>query len=1818
MRLPSWLRPLAARLNRIDARPTLRRPNRRARLRIERLEDRVVPATMLTDINPSGNGIVTGHNSAAVVNGTAFFAANDGVHGLSLWKTDGTPAGTAFVKVIDPNDPSGLHSSLENFYSVNGRLVFDARDPVLGLNLWTSDGTAAGTVPLAAAAPTATTLLELNEAAVAGGVLYFPSRGTQLWKSDGTEAGTMMIKDLDPAQTDRAGEINSLSAFGSKVLFQVWQSGGGTWISDGTDGGTVQLINGIVPASGAAVLNGDLYFGGYNPVTNKGSLWKTDGTVAGTVQVSNVAADSIVNLNGILIFNGYDPAQTWPGIYRSDGTAAGTVPLELPFQGIGLMASPTVVGGYVLFAAGSDYVGTGLFRTDGTAAGTGILVKDINPNILSDAVFPFLPIGSYPADFAVVDGRLFFTADDGTHGREIWSSDGTELGTFLAQDINPGSASSQPASPSYDSSSSLGSLLIPFGSALLFAANDGVHGLQLWSSVGDQTPTASATPPTQTVAEGTPVEFDASASSDPNGDNLTYLWDFDGYGVFDASGAHVSHAFTADGVYPVTLKVVDGFGLSATTTVNVTVTEVQPTAIISSFAPPATDASGNWTSPEGLGIPLNGALTDPNPLDLQSGVNFIWDLTRNGAAYQSATGRDHWFAPDESGTYFVTLTVTDEDGSSSASQIIDVTGVAPAAHLRMPADLAAPPAGALDPNFGSGGEVVTDTTGYDFSANALAQQPDGKIVAAGYVLVRYDWVKREPTQDNEVQVPIDEFAIARYLPDGTPDTSFGQDGMVVTDFGLTNDTDAVAYQVVLQPDGKLLIVGNTTTYANDTVAGGITLLQLNPDGTPDTSFGPDHTGVVFTPGAPPPAAVTLQGGNILVAGNTGSAFALSRYTAAGLLDPTFGPDGTGTVQFQPNDLNGTYVNGATAMVLQGNQIYLAGLVNANDDRSQTNDDFFAVIRLDADGHLDTSYGGAAPPAVYDPPGTTFYSLAIPGWALAETPYPTGSPPTGMVVQPDRDVVLVGNYGLFRFTGDGSSGALVLNAGAPLPDDPSSITAQPDGKLLVSGAENIPDSGTTFTVLTRLNPDLSPDTAFGSNGDGQAFLSPSPDPSVTTSPYGIFLQSDGNVLVLVAVYSDSASYNNFSYAGSFLARFIGQGTPGHTVYEGDTVSLTGSATEPSGGYVAGLTYSWAVTKNGAPYQSASGQSYQFTPDDNGTYVVALTVADKDGDSSTDSHTFSVANVPPTTSVSARSSTAVAGEVLTFTLGASDPSPVDQAAGFIYRIDWGDGTVQQTVPASSGNGSGVSVTHSFAQASTYTVQVTATDKDGETGDVSTATVPVNAVTASNLQQVVSPSNPVTIQVNSVADATTVVRAINYLSSQGATVNGTVSLDLAPITYGGLTVNVPGGMTLVIGTANYTGGQQATIDPAAPAFTVVSGNVIVSNVTFVTTGDAPTILVQGGSLTLRNDTIEESSTGNGAAIAITGGTVDLGTAKSPGRDTLNINSTGAFISNTTGNAIAALGDTFLVNGVQLAPDSLSGIAFEDFNDDGQVDFGEHGIAGVAVTLTGTDFLGNAVNVPATTDSDGAYIFANLLPGNYTIREAQPTGYLQGIDSIGTAGGSLSPTDQFFVQLAQDQSGVNGLNYNFGEQPTATGSVKKGQTAGIGFWNNKNGQALIKALPVVTNTDGSVTSVGNWLAATLPHMFGADAGNNDLTGKSNAFVAALFQQDFLLKGVKLDAQVLATALSVYATNATLDSTGVAAKYGFTVSGDGLGTAAVNVGTNGDAFGVANNSTLTVIDLLLATDAQAVNGLLYNGNTTKRNEANTVFSALNQAGGIG
>jgi hypothetical protein len=177
---------------------------------------------------------------------------------------------------------------------------------------------------------------------------------------------------------------------------------------------------------------------------------------------------------------------------------------------------------------------------------------------------------------------------------------------------------------------------------------------------------------------------------------------------------------------------------------------------------------------------------------------------------------------------------------------------------------------------------------------------------------------------------------------------------------------------------------------------------------------------------------------------------------------------------------------------------------------------------------------------------------------------------------------------------------------------------------------------------------------------------------------------------------------------------------------------------------------------------------------------------------------------------------------------------------------------------------------------------------------------------------------------------------------------------------------------------------------------------------------------------------------------------------------------------------------------------------------------------------------------------------------------------------------------------------------------SVVKGLNGTIGFWQNNNGQALIDAF----NGGSSSTALANWLASTFPNLDGANAGANNLTGKTNAQVAAFYLSLFNESGMKLDAQVLATALNVYATTLLLGGAS-GQSYGFLVDAYGLGARSYNVGGNGAAFGVPNNTTLNVYQILLAANKQAKNGVLYNGDPTLDNEANNVFGGINQTGGI-
>jgi ELWxxDGT repeat protein len=181
-----------------------------------------------------------------VVNGTLFFLAIHPSHGFGLWKSDGTPAGTVKVKDIHPG-PANLFPRpyIGNLTVVGRTLFFAADDGVHGRKLWKSDGTATGTVMVKNVSPGRVFQLKANpNDAMAGvnGLLFFVADDGTLWKSDGTKGGTVPVKRIAPNLDDHSR--NRLTNVNGYLYCEV-ENGANDfklWRSDGTEAGTVLVM----------------------------------------------------------------------------------------------------------------------------------------------------------------------------------------------------------------------------------------------------------------------------------------------------------------------------------------------------------------------------------------------------------------------------------------------------------------------------------------------------------------------------------------------------------------------------------------------------------------------------------------------------------------------------------------------------------------------------------------------------------------------------------------------------------------------------------------------------------------------------------------------------------------------------------------------------------------------------------------------------------------------------------------------------------------------------------------------------------------------------------------------------------------------------------------------------------------------------------------------------------------------------------------------------------------------------------------------------------------------------------------------------------------------------------------------------------------------------------------------------------------------------------------------------------------------------------------------------------------------------------------
>jgi uncharacterized delta-60 repeat protein len=327
------------------------------------------------------------------------------------------------------------------------------------------------------------------------------------------------------------------------------------------------------------------------------------------------------------------------------------------------------------------------------------------------------------------------------------------------------------------------------------------------------------------------------------------------------------------------------------------------------------------------------------------------------------------------------------------------------------------PDGSLDNTFSTDG-INTTAIMDNSTCNALALQPDGKIVTAGYSSYNspvYDW-----------------FALARYNTDGSLDITFDNDGIVFNFFG---DNDDRANDLIIQPDGKIIAAGSSYDV---TTQSDFALARFNSDGSLDNSFSFDGKVTTdFNSGDDAINSLVLQpDGKILAAGSSldGTiAFAVSRYNTDGTLDNTFSTDGRASF---PTVSAVSTVN--KMLLLPDGKIILVGeLYNTNRD--------IIIMRINADGSADNTFGTNGV-VTHDPAGDNEYAYAA-------------------ALQPDGKILVAGSYivgwaslkmFVARYNADGSvDNSFGTNGLLPSPSGYTgffkSLTLQNDLKIIAVGS-----------------------------------------------------------------------------------------------------------------------------------------------------------------------------------------------------------------------------------------------------------------------------------------------------------------------------------------------------------------------------------------------------------------------------------------------------------------------------------------------------------------------------------------------------------------------------------------------------------------------------------------------------------------------------------------------------------------------------------------------------------------------------------------------
>ncbi len=446
----------------------------------------------------------------------------------------------------------------------------------------------------------------------------------------------------------------------------------------------------------------------------------------------------------------------------------------------------------------------------------------------------------------------------------------------------------------------------------------------------------------------------------------------------------------------------------------------------------------------------------------------------------------------EGATTKATLTVTAEAAAPhSLPTNVTVTGASEEGEVEeaLTVTVYGPP-GSLDTSF-AGGKVVMPIGDSDDYAYALAVQPDGKILIAG-----------------RVSENLGDFAVVRLERDGTPDATFGEGGKVTTPIGLDTET---AYAIAVQPDGKIVLAGNSKT-ASDGLD--FALVRYLPDGKLDPDFGAQgKVTTAFTNDSDTAYAILIEpDGKIVVGGEanrgtatTGFDFALARYLPNGQLDPSFGEGGRVTTPIRSSNGGDTIYSLAVQDIGGERCIVAAG--GSGD---------FSLARYRANGALDDRFGTQGKiTGVFGVPIGEARAVKIFGGKII------------VAGQADND------FAVARFTDQGQpdvdfgqAGRVKTPINAENDDSAQGLDVEADGKIVVGGWVNEGSSTSKNFALVRYDTKGALDPTFGGTGIVVTEVAAKPKTDLANA---MLLQSDERVPTTRVLLAGYASDSNYDFA-----------------------------------------------------------------------------------------------------------------------------------------------------------------------------------------------------------------------------------------------------------------------------------------------------------------------------------------------------------------------------------------------------------------------------------------------------------------------------------------------------------------------------------------------------------------------------------------------------------------------------------------------------------------------------------------------------------------